>query len=38
MNNKEEDDFVMERLDKAFANVEWVNTYPMYALKNHPII
>ncbi|KAL4606974.1 hypothetical protein ACB092_09G141900 [Castanea dentata] len=30
--------FVMERLDKAFASVEWVETYPNYALTNHPII
>ena len=37
MNNREKDDFVLERLDRAFASVEWVNTYPMYALKNHPI-
>ena len=38
MNNRKEDEFVMERLDRAFASVEWVNTYPHYALKNHPII
>lgn len=38
MNNREEDSFVMERLDRAFASVEWVNSYPYYALKNLPII
>lgn len=38
MNNREEDNFVMERLDKAFASVEWIEAYPNYALRNHPII
>ena len=38
MNNKEEDGFVRERLDRTFANVEWVNSYPHYTLKNLPII
>lgn len=38
MNKKNEEDFVMERLDKAFASVDWVNTYPNYGLRNLPII
>ena len=38
MNNREESDFVMERLDRAIAIVEWVNTYPSYALRNFPIL
>lgn len=38
MNNREESNFVMERLDRAFASVEWVNTYPNYALRNFPIL
>ena len=37
MINKGENDFVMEKLDRAFASIEWVNTCPHYALKNHPI-
>lgn len=28
----------MERLDKAFAIVEWINMYPSYSLRNIPII
>ena len=28
----------MERLDRAFATLEWVNMYPLYSLKNLPII
>lgn len=38
MNNREDDDFVMERLDRAFAIVDWIHTYPSYALQNLPII
>lgn len=37
MNNRSENDFVMERLDRAFASVEWINSYPHYALRNHHI-
>lgn len=33
MNNREEDRFVMERLDRAFASVDWVNSYPHYTQK-----
>lgn len=29
---------MMEKLDRAFANDEWINTYPSYALKNFPIL
>ncbi|KAF3968914.1 hypothetical protein CMV_007252 [Castanea mollissima] len=28
----------MERLDKAFASVEWINKYPLHSIKNLPII
>ena len=38
MNNREKEDFVMERLDKAFARVDWVNMYPLYSLRNLPIV
>lgn len=38
MNNREDANFVMERLDKVFASVEWVNRYPLYSLRNLPII
>ena len=38
MNRREDDYFVMERLDRAFASTEWINSYPQYALYNHPII
>lgn len=38
MNNREEEDFVMEKLERAFASVYWVDTYSNYALKNLPII
>nr|XP_023892459.1 uncharacterized protein LOC112004444 [Quercus suber]POE60759.1 hypothetical protein CFP56_44118 [Quercus suber] len=38
MNKREDEDFVMERLDRAFGSVEWVNKYPLYSLKNLPIV
>ena len=38
MNKREDEDFVMERLDRAFGSVEWVNKYPLYSLRNLPII
>uniref|UniRef100_A0A7N2N5Z6 Uncharacterized protein n=1 Tax=Quercus lobata TaxID=97700 RepID=A0A7N2N5Z6_QUELO len=38
MNNREDDDFVTERLDRAFAIVDWIHTYPSYALQNLPIV
>lgn len=38
MNKRDEENFVMERIDKAFASVDWVNAYPNYALRNLPII
>lgn len=38
MNNREETDFIMKRLDRAFASVEWVNMYPSYSLRNLKII
>ena len=28
----EDEAFVMEKLDRAFASVEWINTYPHYTL------
>ena len=38
MNKREDEDFVMERLDRAFGSVEWVNQYPFYSLRNLPIV
>ena len=38
MNRREEDGFVMEKLDRAFASIEWVNSYPKYVLRNLPIV
>ncbi|XP_030933957.1 uncharacterized protein LOC115959633 [Quercus lobata] len=38
MNKREDEDFVMERLDRAFGIVEWVNKYPLYSLRNLPIV
>lgn len=38
MNNREDEDFVMQRLDGAFATVEWINSYPLYSLRKLPII
>ena len=32
MNRKEDETFVMERLDRAFTSIEWINSYPLYAL------
>ena len=37
MNKREEDSFVMERLDRAFASTEWINHYHLYYLRNLPI-
>lgn len=38
MNKREDEAFVMERLDKAFASIEWINSYPDCALKIQPIL
>lgn len=38
MNEHEDDSFIMERLDRAYASSEWINTYPHYALRNQPIL
>ena len=38
MNEYEDDSFIMERLDRAFASVEWINSHPHYALRNQPIL
>nr|POE55350.1 hypothetical protein CFP56_60122 [Quercus suber] len=38
LNNREDEDLVMERLDRAFATVDWVNMYPLHSLRNLPII
>ena len=38
MNKREDEDFVMERFDRAFGIVEWVNKYPLYSLRNLPIV
>ena len=29
---------MMEKLDRAFASVDWVNSYPQYSLQNLPIV
>jgi len=34
MNKRDEEDIVMEMIDRAFASVDWVNAYPNYALRN----
>ena len=38
MNKMEDEDFVMERLDRAFGSMEWVNKYLFYSLMNLPIV
>ena len=38
MDNRLEKDFVMERLDRAFVSVDWINSYPYYGLRNQPIL
>lgn len=38
MNGRENEAFVVERLDKAYASYDWINLYPYYALQNHPIL
>ena len=38
MNNIEDTDLVMERLDKAFASIDWLNQYLSYSLRNLPIV
>lgn len=38
MNKREDKTFVMERLDRAFASVGWIHSYPQYALHNQPIL
>ena len=38
MNGRENEAFVMERLDKAYASIDWINSYPHYAMQNHPIL
>ena len=38
MNNRLENNFVMEKLDTAFTSVDWINFYPHYGLKNQPIL
>lgn len=36
MNKRDEGDFEMERLERAFASVEWVNAYPFMPFKISP--
>ncbi|XP_075663267.1 uncharacterized protein LOC142632825 [Castanea sativa] len=38
MNGHEDDTFVMERLDRAYATMDWFNAYPHYVLLNPAII
>lgn len=38
MTRREDEAFVMERLDMRFSSVEWINSYPQHSLHNHPIL
>ena len=38
MNRRDWEDFVMERFDRAFTIVDWVNAYTSYSLRNLPIV
>ena len=38
MNRRDDETFVMKRLDRPFAYLEWINSYPHYALRNQPIL
>ena len=38
MNGHRDESFVMERLNRAFATVDWINSNPHYALRNLPIL
>ncbi|KAL0010416.1 hypothetical protein SO802_005524 [Lithocarpus litseifolius] len=38
LSTRDGEDFVMERLDRAFASVDWVNAYSGYSLRNLPIV
>ena len=38
MNNRQGDDFVMENLDRAFANVSWFEAHPHSIVRNLPIL
>lgn len=38
MKRCEDDTFVMERLDRAYASIYWINAYPHYDLQNQLII
>lgn len=37
MNKREDETFVMDRLDRAFASVDWIHSYTQYAFHNQPI-
>ena len=38
MNEHEDDSFIMERLENAYASIEWINAYPHYDLRKQPIL
>lgn len=38
MNTREDEAFFMKKLDRAFASIDWINTYPQYALQNQGIL
>ena len=38
MNNREDNELIMKRLDRDFASIEWINMYPSYSFRNLPII
>jgi hypothetical protein len=38
MNKRKGNEFVMEKLDRAFANTDWFESYPDFLVTNLPII
>jgi hypothetical protein len=38
MNKRQAENFVMEKLDRAFGSIEWMDTYPHSLVRNLPII
>lgn len=37
-NNREEDSLIMERLDRGYASMDWMNSFPQTHIQNLPII
>ena len=38
MNKRQADHFVMEKLDRAFGSIDWLDTYPYCLVRNLPIL